>query len=132
MANYMKYHIYNLELTKVSHNQELRALLTQTTEKAIIVIEDIDCSLDLTNRASKQKATENKLRSQVTVSGLLNFTDGLCSCCGEEHIIILLDVHIDLSYCNFAAFKILAFNYLRIEPEQFILWWRRISLSRSR
>ncbi|GLJ26076.1 hypothetical protein SUGI_0500200 [Cryptomeria japonica] len=42
VANYMKYDIYDLELTKVSHNQELRALLTQTSEKAIIVIEDID------------------------------------------------------------------------------------------
>ncbi|GLJ26097.1 hypothetical protein SUGI_0500530 [Cryptomeria japonica] len=78
---------------------------------------------------------ENKLRSQVTTSGLLNFTDGLWSCCGEEHIIIFttnhpdhldldllrsgrMDVHIELSYCKFAAFKILAFNYLRIEHDQ--------------
>ncbi|GLJ26115.1 hypothetical protein SUGI_0500750 [Cryptomeria japonica] len=61
VANYMKYHIYDLELTKVSHNQELRALLTQTSEKAIIFIDDIDCSLDHTNRASKQKDMDNKL-----------------------------------------------------------------------
>ncbi|GLJ26092.1 hypothetical protein SUGI_0500480 [Cryptomeria japonica] len=128
LANYMKYDIYDLELTKVSHNQELRALLTQTNEKAIIVIEDIDCSLDLTDRECKQ-------RSQLTLSGLLNFTDGLWSCCGEERIIIFttnhpehldppllrcgrMDVHIELSYCNFAVFKILAFNYLRIEGHE--------------
>ncbi|GLJ26066.1 hypothetical protein SUGI_0500080 [Cryptomeria japonica] len=135
VANYMKYDIYDLELTKVSHNQELRALLTQTSEKAIIVIEDIDCSIDLTDRESKEKATESKLRSQLTLSGLLNFTDGLWSCCGEERIIIFttnhpehldpallrcgrMDVHIELSYCNFAVFKILAFSYLRIEAHE--------------
>ncbi|GLJ26098.1 hypothetical protein SUGI_0500540 [Cryptomeria japonica] len=127
--------IYDLELTKVSHNQELRALLTQTSEKAIIVIQDIDCSLDLTDRERKEKATESKLRSQLTLSGLLNFTDGLWSCCGEERIIIFttnhpehldpallrcgrMGVHIELSYCNFAVFKILAFNYLRIEVHE--------------
>ncbi|GLJ26087.1 hypothetical protein SUGI_0500420 [Cryptomeria japonica] len=29
-----------------------------------------------------------------------------------------MDVHIELSYCNFAVFKILAFNYLRIEGHE--------------
>ncbi|GLJ26072.1 hypothetical protein SUGI_0500150 [Cryptomeria japonica] len=67
--------------TGKSHNQELRALLTQTSEKVIIVIEDIDCSKDLTDRESKEKAIESKLRSQLTLSGLLNVTDGLWSCC---------------------------------------------------
>ncbi|GLJ26116.1 hypothetical protein SUGI_0500760 [Cryptomeria japonica] len=87
------------------------------------------------NRASKQKATENKLRSEEIISGLLNFTDGLWSCCNEEHIIIFttnhpdhldpsllisrrMNVNIKLSYCNFTFFKILTFNYLRIEPDQ--------------
>ncbi|XP_057823115.2 AAA-ATPase At3g50940-like [Cryptomeria japonica] len=129
------YDIYDLELTKVSHNQELCALLTQTSEKAIIVIEDIDCSIDLMDRESKEKATESKLRSQLTLSGLLNFTDGLWSWCGEERIIIFtnnhpehldpallrcgrMDVHIELSYCNFEVFKILAFSYLRIEAHE--------------
>jgi chaperone BCS1 len=43
MANYLCYDVYDLELTKVSDNSELRALLIQTTNRSIIVIEDIDC-----------------------------------------------------------------------------------------
>lgn len=48
MANYLCYDVYDLELTKVTDNSELRALLIQTTSRSIIVIEDIDCSVDLT------------------------------------------------------------------------------------
>ncbi|GLJ26075.1 hypothetical protein SUGI_0500190 [Cryptomeria japonica] len=29
-----------------------------------------------------------------------------------------MDAHIELSYCNFAVFKILAFSYLRIEADE--------------
>ncbi|GLJ12446.1 hypothetical protein SUGI_0190960 [Cryptomeria japonica] len=145
MANYLHYDVYDLELTKVTDNSELRALLIQTTNKSIIVIEDIDCSLDLTDRLSKFPAgAPRRLEStksvehletddsRVTLSGLLNFTDGLWSCCGEERIIVFttnhkdnvdpalirsgrMDMHILLSNCGFPAFKCLAFNYLGIE-----------------
>ncbi|KAH9311325.1 hypothetical protein KI387_026360, partial [Taxus chinensis] len=93
IANYMKYDVYDLELTRVKDNTELRTLLTQTKEKSVIIIEDIDCSLDLTDRLSKPPQTEDSQDkeeeniSKVTLSGLLNFTDGLWSCCGEERII---------------------------------------------
>lgn len=145
MANYMKYNVYDLELTKVKDNSELRTLLIQTTNKSMIVIEDIDCSLDLSNRISKPPKLDNgngnaaamddheeRSGSRITLSGILNFTDGLWSCCGEERIIVFttnhkdrldpalmrsgrMDMHIHLSFCAFPAFKCLAFNYLQIE-----------------
>jgi len=71
----------------------------------------------------------------VTLSGLLNFLDGIWSCCGEERIIVVttnhidrldpallrpgrMDMHIHLSYCKFSAFKQLAVNYLGIYDHQ--------------
>lgn len=67
----------------------------------------------------------------MTLSGLLNFMDGLWSSCGDERIIIFttnhknkldpallrpgrLDMHIHMSYCTPVGFKILALNYLGI------------------
>lgn len=145
ISNYLQYDIYDLELTEVKSNTELRKLLIATTNKSIIVIEDIDCSLDLTDRKKKPKK-ENKEEpnpapgkpeseapeSKVTLSGVLNFTDGLWSCCGSERIIIFttnhvdrldpallrsgrMDKHIHLSFCTFPAFKVLAQNYLGVE-----------------
>jgi len=139
IADYMKYDVYDLELTKVQDNSELRSLLIKTTNKSMIVIEDIDCSLDLTNRLSKPPKLdggnmddEDRSGSRVTLSGILNFTDGLWSCCGEERIMVFttnhkdrldpallrsgrMDMHIHLSFCAFPAFKRLAFNYLQVE-----------------
>lgn len=165
MANLLRYDVYDLELTQVRSNAELRKLLLRTTSKSIIVIEDIDCSLELGSRAgisTKQgRAARRPLiadsqracfgsyspgcienrggmddyalmqggGSSMTLSGLLNFTDGLWSCCGDERIFVFttnhiesldpallrsgrMDMHIFMSYCTFAAFKILAFNYL--------------------
>lgn len=70
--------------------------------------------------------------SRVTLSGLLNFTDGLWSCCGRERIIIFttnyiekldkallragrMDKHIHMSWCGFPAFQTLARNNLGLE-----------------
>ncbi|KAF2319330.1 hypothetical protein GH714_014848 [Hevea brasiliensis] len=129
MANYLCYDVYDLELTKVTDNSELRALLIQTTSRSIIVIEDIDCSVDLTadrmlkstrkrSQPSTGKDSGNEEESgRVTLSGLLNFTDGLWSCCGEERIIVFttnhrenvdpalvrygrMDVHVSLGNCG--------------------------------
>ena len=46
MANHLNYDIYDIELTMVRNNNDLR--------KLFIVIEDIDCSLDLTGDRAKQ------------------------------------------------------------------------------
>ncbi|KAI8543519.1 hypothetical protein RHMOL_Rhmol08G0224900 [Rhododendron molle] len=111
MANLLNYDVYDLELTAVKDNTELKKLLIEITGKSIIVIEDIDCSLDLTGHRMKKtdketedkneeekkennlKDREGKGSSKVTLSGLLNFIDGLC----------------------FEGFKVLAKNYLLVE-----------------
>jgi len=143
MANLLGYDLYDLELASVKDNTELRKLLIETSSKSIIVIEDIDCSLDLTGQRRKKKEKEEKNQgqkqqeqdvksSQVTLSGLLNFIDGIWSACGGERLIVFttnyvekldpalvrkgrMDKHIELSYCGFEAFKLLAKNYLNIE-----------------
>ncbi|XP_072987174.1 AAA-ATPase ASD, mitochondrial-like [Typha latifolia] len=148
IANFLDYDVYDLELTAVENNTELRKLFINTTGKSIIVIEDIDCSLDLTGKRKSKKKTdsdedaeEKKLppgmddkeeNSKVTLSGLLNFIDGLWSACGGERIIMFttnhiekldpalirrgrMDKHIEMSYCGFEAFKVLAKNYLDVE-----------------
>ncbi|KAJ7519290.1 hypothetical protein O6H91_20G032300 [Diphasiastrum complanatum] len=141
ISNFTGYDVYDLELTAVSNNNDLRQLLMITTNKSIIVIEDIDCSLDLSDRANKSVSQSTNSKedigkkeletSHVTLSGLLNFTDGLWSCCGSERIFIFttnhigkldpallragrMDMHILLSYCTFSAFKLLAKNYLEV------------------
>ncbi|KAK7266278.1 hypothetical protein RIF29_18920 [Crotalaria pallida] len=149
MANLLGYDLYDLELTNVKDNTELRKLLIETSSKSIIVIEDIDCSLDLTGKRKKKKEKKEEdeekdhrkkqgeeesdgRSSKVTLSGLLNFIDGLWSACGGERLIVFttnyvekldpalvrkgrMDKHIELSYCGFEAFKVLAKNYHRIE-----------------
>ncbi|XP_043704597.1 AAA-ATPase ASD, mitochondrial-like [Telopea speciosissima] len=152
MANLLDYDIYDLELTAVKDNTELRKLLIETSSKSIIVIEDIDCSLDLTGqRKDKKKEEEDKKEgegvpeavkkeeekkkdsdSKVTLSGLLNFIDGLWSACGGERLIVFttnyvekldpalirrgrMDKHIEMSYCKYEGFKVLAKNYLDLD-----------------
>ncbi|KAK2647584.1 hypothetical protein Ddye_015073 [Dipteronia dyeriana] len=161
IANFLNYDIYDLELTAVKDNTDLRKLLIETSSKSMIVIEDIDCSLALTGqrKKAKPKEEENKAEivcpikekadkenegkssssskddsktSKVTLSGLLNFIDGIWSASGGERLIIFttnyvekldealirrgrMDKHIELSYCDFEGFKVLAKNYLRID-----------------
>ncbi|KAG5621058.1 hypothetical protein H5410_006276 [Solanum commersonii] len=145
MANYLNFDIYDLELTEVMRNSDLRRLLVATANKSILVVEDIDCTIDLQNNlanrtndsppdGSNQQANQGNLMTDlifqiVTLSGLLNFIDGLWSSCGDERIIIFttnhiekldpallrpgrMDMHIHLSYCTPSGFRLLAANYL--------------------
>nr|CAB3491604.1 unnamed protein product [Digitaria exilis] len=155
MANYLDYDVYDLELTTVTSNTELRKLFIETKGKSIIVIEDIDCSADLTGKRKDKKKPEDKPggggdgndrpklpgepekeeSSKVTLSGLLNFIDGLWSACGGERIIVFttnhkdkldpalirrgrMDKHVEMSYCCFESFKVLAKNYLDIAEHE--------------
>ncbi|MBA0730805.1 hypothetical protein Golax_023246, partial [Gossypium laxum] len=112
MANFLNYDVYDLELTTVKNNVELRRLLIETSNKSIIVIEDIDCSLDLTGQREEKKKkkkkddkneegdpisamskNEERKESEVTLSGLLNFIDGIWSACGGERIIVFTTNH---------------------------------------
>ena len=145
MANYLDYDIYDVELTVVHTNSDLRRLLIETTSKSIIVIEDIDCTLDVTgdrassssSRPRRREAADEKPppRDTVTLSGLLNFIDGLWSACGGERIVVFttnhvekldpalirrgrMDMHIEMSYCRFEAFQTLAKNYLDVDDHE--------------
>ncbi|KAL9227397.1 hypothetical protein vseg_003088 [Gypsophila vaccaria] len=161
MANLLKYDVFDLELTGVKDNTELRRLLIETTSKSIIVIEDIDCSLNLTgqrkqgkvdadetdkgceNEGGKEKGKSDEhgsgSNSKVTLSGLLNFIDGIWSSCGSERIIVFttnyvekldpalirrgrMDKHIEMSYCSFEGFRVLVKNYLFVEDEEYALF----------
>ncbi|MED6123870.1 hypothetical protein PIB30_053612 [Stylosanthes scabra] len=129
MANYLRFDIYDLDLKEVQCNSDLRRLLIGTGSKSILVIEDIDCSVQLHNREDSDGTNDD---DKVTLSGLLNFIDGLWSSCGEERIVICttnhkerldpallrpgrMDLHIHMSYCSFNGFKTLASNYLGIQ-----------------
>ncbi|KAI3519218.1 hypothetical protein L1887_08245 [Cichorium endivia] len=139
MANHLNFDIYDLELTDVKSNSELRTLLVATANRSILVVEDIDCSMELhdreTGEAAKALDRKNGKRYQeekkVTLSGFLNFIDGLWSSCGDERIIIFttnrkdkldpalirpgrMDVHVHMSYCTPCGFRQLVSNYLGI------------------
>ncbi|PKI54979.1 AAA-ATPase At3g50940-like isoform X2 [Punica granatum] len=127
MANHLKFNVYDLQLSNIRTDSQLRELLLETGNSSILVIEDIDCSIDLPERS----ASAQDPRSELTLSGLLNFIDGLWSTCGDERIIIFttnhvekldpallrpgrMDMHIHMSYCTYLGFKLLAANYLEI------------------
>lgn len=123
MANFLNYDIYDIDLSKVSNDSDLKLLLLQTTNKSIIVIEDLD-------RFLIEKSTI------VSLSGVLNFMDGiLSSCCGEERVMVYtmcnkdlvdsailrpgrVDVHIIFPLCDFNSFKNLANNYLGVKDHK--------------
>uniref|UniRef100_A0A0D3H7G4 Protein kinase domain-containing protein n=1 Tax=Oryza barthii TaxID=65489 RepID=A0A0D3H7G4_9ORYZ len=159
MANHLRYDVFDLELTRVATNADLRALLIQTTNRSLIVIEDIDCSLHLTGDRKSRRNKRRRLlhataasdddssdsdsdggdnhRSKVTLSGLLNFTDGLWSCCGEERIIVFttnhvdgidpallrpgrMDVHVRLGACGAHAMRELVGRYVGVEDHEML------------
>ncbi|CAH8387021.1 unnamed protein product [Eruca vesicaria subsp. sativa] len=123
MANFLNYDVYDIDLSKVADDSDLKMLLLQTRAKSVIVIEDLDRFI-----ASKSTA--------VSVSGILNFTDSiLTSCAGDERIMLFtmtgkehidpamlrpgrVDVHIHFPLCDFAAFKTLASNYLGVREHK--------------
>ncbi|KAM1118241.1 hypothetical protein FF1_042492 [Malus domestica] len=104
MANYLKFDIFDLDLREVQCNSDLRRLLIGTKSRSILVIEDIDCSVELQNRDSdnEPKAAED---NKISISAILNFIDGLWSTCEEERIVV--------------GFKTLAYNYLLIHEHTF-------------
>ena len=69
IAKRLEYDVYDLELTAVKNNTELRKLFVLTTEKSIIVIEDIDRSVDLTGE--RRDTRRSPTRSLVTRAATL-------------------------------------------------------------
>jgi len=47
MANYLNYDIYDLDLTDVRDNKSLKQLILSMSNRSILVIEDIDCTVKL-------------------------------------------------------------------------------------
>jgi mitochondrial chaperone BCS1 len=50
MANLLRFDIYDLELTEVDSNSGLRRLLVGMSNRSILVVEDIDCTIELKQR----------------------------------------------------------------------------------
>ncbi|XP_039041074.1 AAA-ATPase At3g50940-like [Hibiscus syriacus] len=146
-ANYLTFDIYDLELTSIYNNSDLRRLLVSTKHRSVVVIEEIDCSIDLQNRQDERSepGTDNKR----TLSGLLNFIDGLWSSCGDERIIVFttnykdkldpallrpgrMDMHIHMSYSTPGGFRVLVSNYLCISDQNIRIWRNFESKERER
>ncbi|TYH44623.1 hypothetical protein ES332_D11G208100v1 [Gossypium tomentosum] len=134
MANYLKFDIYDLGLTSVRSDAELRRTLLSTTNRSILLIEDIDCSSEVLERQMRNKNKKLPDRTGLTLSGILNCIDGLWSSCGDERIIVFttnykdridpallrpgrMDLHINMSYCTTDGFRLLASNYLGISSK---------------
>ncbi|KAK3410376.1 hypothetical protein EUGRSUZ_J02377 [Eucalyptus grandis] len=145
MANHLKFDIYDLELSGLQGDADLRSLLINTGNQSILVVEDIDCIVKLQDRMSETQvagasamSTVSFQENQVTLSGFLNFIDGLWSSCGDERIIVFttnhkerldsallrpgrMDLHIPMSYCTPCGFRLLAFNYLGIDHHELFI-----------
>ncbi|KAG5614262.1 hypothetical protein H5410_014086 [Solanum commersonii] len=141
MANYLNFDIYDLELTSLRGNMELQRLLVAIANKSILVVEDNDCTIDLQDNLANRATVVHSINgfrmqeNKVTLSGLLNFIDGLWSSCGAERIIIFttnhieklnpallrpgrMDMHIHMACCTPCGFKLLATNYLGIKDHK--------------
>jgi len=59
MANYLNYDIYDLDLTDVGDNKSLKQLILSMSNRAILVIEDIDCTINLQNREEEKEVVNN-------------------------------------------------------------------------
>ncbi|EMS61389.1 putative mitochondrial chaperone bcs1 [Triticum urartu] len=83
MANYLKYDIYDIELTTLETNSDLRKLFIETTGNGERIIVFTTNHLDKLDPALIRRGR--------------------------------MDMHIEMSYCGFEAFKTLANNYLEVE-----------------
>ncbi|KAE8693658.1 heat shock cognate 70 kDa protein-like [Hibiscus syriacus] len=123
MAKFLSYDVYDIDLSKVYDDSDLKFLLLQSTTKSLIVIEDLD-------RYFSEKSTA------VSLSEILSIMDGiLTSSCGEERVMVFtmngkdlvdpvilrpgrIDVHLHFPLCNFTAFKTLANSYLGLKDHK--------------
>ncbi|KAE9449174.1 hypothetical protein C3L33_18883, partial [Rhododendron williamsianum] len=138
IANLLSYDVYDLELSAVLSNANLKRLVNKIPCNSILVIEDIDCSSKITNQRERNNQGEEKkekILETVTLSGLLNCIDGLFSANDGGRLMVFttnhveaidsallrrgrMDKHIEMPFCGFEAFKVLAKNYLGIEEHE--------------
>ncbi|KAI3705878.1 hypothetical protein L1987_76127 [Smallanthus sonchifolius] len=122
MSKFLRYDIYDVDLSKVVNDSDLKLLLLQTTRRSMIVVEDLD-------RYLVEKSTA------VNLSGILNFMDGMISSCGKERVMVFtvsnkdqvdptvlrpgrIDVHVQFPLCDFPAFKTLANSHLGVKEHK--------------
>ncbi|XP_073001661.1 AAA-ATPase At2g46620-like [Typha latifolia] len=128
MARFLSFDVYDLDLSR-EDDADLRDLLMRTTPKSLILIENLD--LYLNNNSSSSSSNNARIKK------LLDFMDGILSCCGEERVMVFtisgdskdeldpavlrpgrLDVHIHFPMCDFNAFKNLANSYLGVKEHK--------------
>lgn len=119
MARFLCYDIYDLDLSLVSDSADLRSLLLNTTPRSLILLEDLD--------------------RYFARPWMLNFMDGVFSCCGGERVMVYtasggkgkdaindpaalrpgrVDVRVHFPLCDFTAFKSLANYYLGVKDHK--------------
>lgn len=127
IAKFLCYDVYDLDLYKVADDSDLKTLLLQTTNKSVIVVEDLDRFL--------MEAEEKKPTKVVSLTRVMNIMDGLASSCyGEQRVFVFtannkgaildhglrirIDVHIHFPLCDFESFKSLANSYLGLKDHK--------------
>ncbi|XP_057444955.1 AAA-ATPase At3g50940-like [Lotus japonicus] len=123
LANYLKFDVYDIQLTSIQSDSTLKRLVCDTPKRSIVVIEDIDCNKEVHARSMDQDLLETpKLprrflpprgmvnymdglpapsmdydvhEQRFSLSGMLNYMDGLWSGSGDEKIMIFTTNHKD-------------------------------------
>lgn len=125
MARFLSYDVYDVDLSKVYSDSDLKLLLLHTTNRSVILIEDFD----------RYVASTGKSTSPVSISGVLNFMDGVVNSCCDGRVMVFtmttkdgidpsllrpgrVDVHIHFPMCDFNNFKSLASNYLGVRDHK--------------
>jgi len=60
MANYLKFDVYNLDLTTFFSDSELLEALRCTSSRSVIVVEDIDCNKVVHDRSKEAAEVDPK------------------------------------------------------------------------
>ena len=63
MANYLQFNIYDLNLSGMLSDDGLRSILLSTTNRSILVIEDIDCGTKVFYEEKRKYSTVSILYS---------------------------------------------------------------------
>lgn len=76
IANYLRFDIYDLELANIKRDSDLRRLLLKTANRSILVIEDIDCGVELPDRKAPPAHADGRPREpQVRPCGVIQECD---------------------------------------------------------
>ncbi|CAO2835427.1 unnamed protein product [Amaranthus hypochondriacus] len=124
MAKCLSYDVYDLDISKIENDSDLKFILLQTSPRSLILVEDFD-----------KYVVKPPSSMAVSMSGLMNFMDGVVNSCCEERVMVFtmtgkeeidpailrpgrIDVHIYFPLCDFNNFKSLANNYLGIKEHK--------------